>query len=45
MKELIELDSNNYKALFLRSKAYYYQKEQQKALQDIQKALIIEPEN
>lgn len=43
MRELIELESDNHKALFLRAKAYQYKNELEKAYEDYKKALKIEP--
>jgi tetratricopeptide (TPR) repeat protein len=45
MKELIDLESDNYKALFLRAKAYQYKNELEKAQDDYKRALKIDPTN
>lgn len=45
MKELIDIEGDNFKALFLRAKAYQHKNELQMAYLDFKKALKIDPNN
>lgn len=45
MSEVIEVENDNVKALYLRGKAYLHKNEYSKAQADFKLALSIEPEN
>lgn len=45
MNELLQIEPSNFKALYLRGKAYYHLNDILKAYQDYMRALELEPDN